>query len=77
VRTTALGAFNAAGSLGFIVGPLTGGLVTELVASRAGWEVGYQAAFGVAGVSEILLAVVALPLLLQRERRGPRFAQGS
>jgi len=70
VRTTAVGAFNAAGSLGFIVGPLTGGLVTGLVASRAGWEAGYQAAFGVAGASEILLALVALPLLLRRERAG-------
>ena len=50
VRTTSMGAFNAAGSLGFIAGPLTGGLVSQLVAASAGWEAGYRAAFGVAGM---------------------------
>ena len=70
VRTTSMGAFNAAGSLGFIVGPLTGGLVSQLVADSFGWEAGYRAAFGVAGASEILLALVAFPLLHRWERRG-------
>ncbi len=70
VRATALGGFNAAGSLGFIVGPVTGGLVSEAVALPAGdWEAGYRAAFGVAGGTEILLAMVALPLILAWERR--------
>jgi MFS family permease len=70
IRTTAMGAFNAAGSLGFIVGPLTGGLVSQLVADRFGWETGYRAAFGVAGASAILCASIALPFLLRLRRTG-------
>lgn len=70
VRSTALGAFNAAGSLGFILGPVAGGLVSQEVARQAGsWETGYRAAFLVAGGSEILLALSVLPLLLIWERR--------
>ena len=68
VRTASLGAFNAAGSLGFIVGPLVGGLVSQTVAADAGWEAGYRAAFRVAGASEIALALLAFPLLLRWER---------
>jgi len=68
VRTTSMGAFNAAGSLGFIVGPVTGGLVSQWVGAQAGAEVGYQAAFLTAGFSEILLAVVAFPILIRWER---------
>jgi MFS family permease len=75
VRSTALGAFNAAGSLGFIVGPLTGGAVSEWVAARAGWEAGYGAAFGVAGGSEILLALALFAPLWRWERgRRPRLS---
>jgi MFS family permease len=72
-RSTALGAFNAAGSVGFIVGPLTGGLVSELVAAGSTWETGYRAAFAVAGGSEILLALLAWPAIL-RLAKGPRSA---
>ena len=70
VRTTALGAFNAAGSLGFLVGPATGGLVSQLVASHSGWEVGYRATFAVAGASELLCVALGLPFLLRLVRRG-------
>jgi MFS family permease len=70
IRTTAMGAFNAAGSLGFIVGPLTGGLVSQWVADTHGWQAGYRAAFGVAGVSEILCVAIALPFLLRLVRAG-------
>ena len=65
-----MGAFNAAGSLGFIVGPATGGLVSQLVASEHGWESGYRAAFGVAGASEALCVALALPFLLRLVRAG-------
>jgi MFS family permease len=70
-RATALGGFNAAGSLGFICGPLVGGWVSERVAAQSTWLQGYTAAFAVAGVSEILCVVATLPLLrrLVRERR--------
>jgi MFS family permease len=70
IRTTAMGAFNAAGSLGFILGPLAGGLVSQLVAERFGWEVGYQAAFAVAGASAIACVALALPYLLRLRRAG-------
>ncbi len=70
IRTTAMGAFNAAGSLGFIVGPLTGGLVSQWVASGHGWQTGYRAAFGVAGVSEILCVAIAMPFLVRLVRAG-------
>lgn len=70
IRSTALGAFNAAGSLGFIVGPLTGGLVSQSVAAASGWEAGYRAAFGVAGASEILCVALGLPFLVRLVRAG-------
>ncbi|MDJ0785239.1 MAG: MFS transporter [Myxococcota bacterium] len=69
VRTTALGAFNAAGSLGFIVGPMAGGLVTELAMDPADPVSGYRAAFLVAGASEIALATLALVPLRRLEKR--------
>ena len=70
IRGSVLGAFNAAGSLGFIAGPLAGGFVSQSVAARASWEAGYQAAFAVAGVSEILCVLVTLPFLLRLVRLG-------
>jgi MFS family permease len=71
IRATAMGAFNAAGSLGFILGPATGGWVSQSVASHSGWLAGYRAAFVVAGVSVILCVLLALPALrrLVREKR--------
>lgn len=70
IRGTALGAFNAAGSLGFIVGPATGGLVSAAVADTRGWEAGYQAAFAVAGTSELLCVLLTLPFLIRLIRQG-------
>jgi MFS family permease len=77
VRATALGAFNAAGSLGFVLGPLTGGAISQLVAARSDWLTGYRAAFLAAGASELLCVAIALPVLLQHLRRreaGPTVA---
>jgi MFS family permease len=70
IRTTAMGAFNAAGSLGFIAGPLTGGLVSQTVAARFSWELGYQAAFAVAGASMVACVLGALPALRHLVRGG-------
>ena len=72
VRTTSMGAFNAAGSLGFIVGPLTGGLVSQTVAAAHGWPAGYAAAFAVAGGFKILLALGAFAPIRRFERRAAR-----
>lgn len=63
LRSTALAAFNAAGSLGFIVGPLVGGWISQSIGSDGDWLAGYGTAFAVAGGSELLLVAVALPLL--------------
>jgi MFS family permease len=69
IRSTALGAFNSAGSLGFIVGPAAGGLISQTVAASEGWALGYRAAFSVAGISEIVCVAVALPLLVRLVRQ--------
>lgn len=63
LRSTALSAFNAAGSLGFIIGPIVGGLITQAFGSDGDWLAGYRAAFGVAGGFEIALVFLALPFL--------------
>lgn len=68
VRSTALGAFNSAGSLGFIVGPLTGGFVSQSVASWSDWSTGYTSAFAVAGFSEIACVLLTLPFLIRLTR---------
>ena len=70
IRSTALGAFNSAGSLGFVAGPLAGGLISQLVAERSDWLTGYRAAFLAAGASEALCVAVALPFLLKLRRQG-------
>ncbi|MES3516556.1 MAG: MFS transporter [Natronomonas sp.] len=56
-RGAAMGGFNVFGSLGFLGGVAIGGGV----ASRFG----FPAAFGVAGGLEILVAIVALPILIR------------
>ncbi len=70
IRATALGAFNAAGSLGFILGPLCGGAISQSVASQTNWLAGYRAAFIAAGFSELLCVAIALPFLLRLRRQG-------
>jgi len=70
IRATALGAFNAAGSLGFIVGPLAGGAISQYVAQASDWLTGYRAAFVAAGAAELICVAVALPFLVQLRRRG-------
>lgn len=70
IRSTALGAFNTAGSLGFILGPVCGGLVSETIRASHGMAAGYQAAFAVAGVSEILCVAFTLPILMRLRRQG-------
>jgi MFS family permease len=68
IRGTALGAFNALGSLGFIVGPAVGGLVSESVAAVSNWHTGYRIAFAVAGASQIVCVAATLPFLLRLVR---------
>lgn len=70
LKATALGAFNAAGSLGFVLGPLTGGFVSQTVAATAGWHAGYQFAFVVAGLAEIACVLIAFPFFARLSREG-------
>ena len=55
MRTSAMGGFNAAGSIGFAVGPIAGALISDLY--------GYQAAFMAAGIAELLCVLLFLPVL--------------
>ncbi len=70
IRSVAMGGFNAAGSLGFVLGPIVGGWVSQSVAAEWGWPAGYRAAFAVAGAAEILCVILTLPLLLRLIRSG-------
>jgi MFS family permease len=63
IRSTALGGFNAAGSLGFMLGPVVGGGVSAVVAVDHGLAAGYPAAFAVAGAAEIACVLLTLPAL--------------
>ena len=44
--------------------------MSQHIAETAGWEAGYRAAFGVAGASEALCVVLALPFLIRLTRLG-------
>lgn len=75
VRSTALGGFNAAGSLGFVLGPLVGGAVSSAVASwgdgtREAWAHGYRLAFTTAGSAEILCVLATWALLARLRAAG-------
>ncbi|UIP00842.1 MFS transporter [Halobaculum sp. CBA1158] len=65
-RGAAVAGFNAAGSLGFLAGALVGGAVAA--------RFGFTAAFVVAGGSEFLLALAALPALVRLGRSAGRTA---
>lgn len=56
-RGAAMGGFNVFGSLGFIAGIVGGATIAA--------RVGFEAAFLVVGLSEVVIAVVALPVLLR------------
>ena len=69
-RSTVLASFNAAGSLGFILGPLVGGATYALFALYGGELGGYRAAFVVAGASELVVVLASLPSLRRLVRAG-------
>jgi len=66
-RALAMGAFNAAGSLGFLVGPVVAGAIITLVGTDSTDRSGYTAAFALAGAAEILCVLLALPALRRLE----------
>lgn len=69
LRTTAFAGFNAAGSLGFLLGPMLGLTVMATLTDRVGIESAYRATFIVAGATEVLCAVISIPFLLRLARR--------
>ncbi len=71
IRSTAMGAFNSAGSLGFLLGPLIGGAVVQTALSAGETpQTAYTAAFAVGGGLSILVALVAIPSLVRLVRAG-------
>jgi MFS family permease len=69
-RGTAYAGFNAAGSLGMLLGPLMGGGVFILASRFSGSPTAYQVTFIVTGAVEVLCALITLPFLLRLRREG-------
>ena len=71
IRSTAMGAFNSAGSLGFFAGPLLGGAVVQtMIASGSAPASAFQAAFIAGGVVSAATTLIALPFLIRLVRAG-------
>ncbi len=64
-RAAAYAGFNLAGSLGFMVGPLLGGIVAGPLATALNWNTPYTLLFPVIGATEVLCAVLTIPWLLR------------
>lgn len=75
-RGAAYAGFNATGSLGFLCGPLAGGVILLWVRPIAGEWPAYQAVFALAGAAQVAVALTTFPRLrqLQRRRRAERDA---
>jgi len=56
-RGAAIGGFNVFGSLGFVVGFSAAGILSDMY--------GYRTSFVFGGISEILVALIAIPILLK------------
>jgi MFS family permease len=69
-RGAAYAGFNAAGSLGFIAGPLTAGAICHSLLPHWGAAAAYRTAFIVAGACQVACAVIALRWLVAMVRRG-------
>jgi MFS family permease len=70
-RATAFAGFNMAGSLGFLAGPLIGGVTLHLASKVFDPGSAYRATFIVAGATEALCALITLPWLLSLGKRLP------
>ncbi len=67
-KALAMSGFHFAGSLGFVLGPLTGGLLVALFGATM--LPAYPMAFLVVGGLEVLCALLFLPLALRWAARG-------
>ncbi len=75
-RGAAFAGFNAAGSIGFLSGPLVGGAVVGILTPELGALAAYRVAFLVAGASQLLCVVATLPWLVRMQRAGSSAAGG-
>ena len=64
-RATAFAGFNMAGSLGFMAGPILGGLICSIWEPSGGSAFAYKITFIIAGSTEVLCALLTLPWLLK------------
>ena len=62
--------FQAAGSLGFVLGPLLAGGAFKVLSAHRPVEAAYRMTFVAAGATEVLCAAITLPMLLGLRRRG-------
>ena len=70
-RSTAMGAFNSAGSLGFLAGPLLGGAVVQIMIDAGSAPASaFQAAFIAGGAVSAATTLIALPFLIRLVRAG-------
>ncbi len=69
-RGAAFTGFNIAGSLGFVIGPLAAGAIYSLAALWSSELFAYRLTFLLAGLAEVLCAVLTLPALLRLKRSG-------
>lgn len=67
LKATAMGGFNAAGSLGFILGPIVAGSISQWVGSHYTPQLGYATAFWVAGASVLVCVITTLPALIRMD----------
>ncbi len=71
IRSSAMGAFNSAGSLGFMIGPLLGGFVVQTsLGMGAPMERAFSLAFITGGGAAALAALIAIPALVRLVRAG-------
>lgn len=69
-RGAAYAGFNAAGSLGFVLGPLLAGATYALCAAHWPPATAYRLTFLATGMTEVLCAAITLPMLLKLKRQG-------
>jgi len=62
-RAAAYAGFNLAGSLGFLIGPLLGGVIAGPLTTALGWASPYSLLFPLIGATEVLCALLTIPWL--------------
>lgn len=67
-KAAAMSGFNSAGSLGFLIGPLFGGLIINQFMNFFNTTNSYLPAFYFIGILEILCALIFIPFILYKKR---------